>query len=270
MKSVLLHIHRDHGQEARLQAALDIVRTFDGHLTCLQATPFETYIIGDPFGGVYALPQMIAEIRKGEEAERRTIEDRLKREGVSWDWLSYDGSAAKVLADNSWLADLAIVSVLTDKSESGRTPPIAADVVLHARAPVLVVPDEATGFDCSAGAMIAWNGSRESSQALRAALPLLRMADAVTVICVAEEQSKGLPPTAAATFLSRHGVACNLVEQPREHRSVADTLRAAISAGGPGYLVMGAFGHSRLRERVLGGVTHDLLANPPKPLLLAH
>ena len=59
MKSVLLHANQDAGLESRLQAALDLVRLFDGHLTCLHTTPYEAFITGDPFGGVYALPVVV-------------------------------------------------------------------------------------------------------------------------------------------------------------------------------------------------------------------
>ncbi|MFN3389427.1 MAG: universal stress protein, partial [Allosphingosinicella sp.] len=70
MKSVLLYANPDAGFEARLQAALDAVRLFGGHLTCLQVTPFDGYIMADPFGGVYALPSMIEEVRRTEEEHR--------------------------------------------------------------------------------------------------------------------------------------------------------------------------------------------------------
>ena len=67
MRSVLLYADRDAGLEARLQAALDIVRTFEGHLTCLQVTPYDSFIMGDPFGGIYALPTVVDQVQKTAE-----------------------------------------------------------------------------------------------------------------------------------------------------------------------------------------------------------
>lgn len=271
MQSLLLHIHRDRGQEARFQAAVDVARAFNGHITCLQATPFESYVIGDPFGGIYALPQMIAQIREEEEAERSAIEDRLRGEGVSWDWLAYDGSAAKMLVDRSRLADLIVVSPdARDEDAKNQPPPVAADVALHARTPVLVVPPESRGLNCSGTAVVAWNGSFEASHALRFALPLLRLASSVTIVTAVEEGDTAFPATEACEYLSRHGIGSELVERPRDGQPIATILTNAVASIGGDYLVMGAYGHSRVRERILGGVTRGMLDEPTVPLLLAH
>lgn len=272
MKSVLLHIHRDEGQESRLQVALDIVRAFEGHMTCLQATPFDTYLIGDPFGSVYALPEIAAEIRRDEEAERTAIEDRLKAENVSWDWLSYNGSAAAMLVDHSWLSELVVISPTPARDGNGAPlpVPIAADVALHARTPVLVVPVGAKGLDCGGPALIAWNGSREASQAVRGALPLLRMASDVEILAVDAGAEVDIPAEEAARFLSRHGVTAKISEASPGDQPVADLIREAAADRGVSYIVMGAYGHSRLRERMLGGVTRDMLEESAVPLLMAH
>ena len=271
MKTVLLHIHKDAGQEARFQAAVDIARAFEGHVTCLQATPFEAYVIGDPFGGIYALPEMIAQIREDEEAEREAIEARLGKEGVSWDWLAYDGSAAKMLVDHARLADLVVVSPTPAEGDPKTfPPPIAADLALQSPAPVLIVPGEAKGFDCFGHAMVAWNGSFEASQALRSALPLLKQASAVTVVTVADHDPERFPATDASAYLSRHGISSELVERPQDEQSVASALRSEFARRGGSYMVLGAYGHSRLRERLVGGVTRSMLADCEFPLLLAH
>ncbi|MFN2259887.1 MAG: universal stress protein [Parasphingopyxis sp.] len=242
----------------------------EGHLTCIQATPFDSFIVGDPFGGVYALPQMVAQIREEEEADRAEIESRLVREGVSWDWLSFTGSAAKVLIDNARLSDLVLVSPTpSDGDPETMPPPIAADVALHSQAPVLVVPAEAEGFDCFGPAIVAWDGSFEAAQALRSALPLLRLADSTTLVTIAEKES-AFPPTDASTYLSRHGITSELVERTPDEQSVASALRAEFARRNGSYLVLGAYGHSRLRERLLGGVTRSMLEECHFPLLLAH
>lgn len=270
MKSILLHIHKDEGQEARYQAATDIVRAFGGHLICLQATPFETFVFGDPFGGVYALPAIISQIREEEREEREAIEKRLSHAGINWDWRSYDGPAAKALVDQSRLADLIVVSHVPATSKKlDMWPPIAADVAIHARAPVLAVPARTESFACDGKAVIAWNGSFEAAQAVRSSLPLLKRASSVALVTIAEH-ALDHPPTDAGAYLARHGVDSELFSQPANGNSIADALRAAIAAQSGDYLVMGAYGHSRVREKILGGVTQDLLSDCPVPVLLAH
>src|ERR1044072_2278781 len=84
MKTVLLYANDDVGLESRLQAALDVARAFSAHLSCVQVTPFDSFIMGDPFGGVYALPTVIEAASKAEEEHRAKIEARLAIEDVPW------------------------------------------------------------------------------------------------------------------------------------------------------------------------------------------
>lgn len=270
MKSVLLHIHDDEGQESRFQAATDIVRAFDGHLTCVQAAPYEYPIFGDPFGGAYVLPTVLAEVRREQKETQKRLEERLDHVGVNWNWTKYDGPAAKMLIDHSRLADLIVLSHVPDTAKGHDSwPPLTADVAVHSRAPVLAVPADTKNFPCDGKAIIAWNGSFEASEAVKAALPLLRMASSVTIVSVTESELV-YPATDASIYLARHGIASDLVNQPAKDRSVSDALRTAIQSHGGDYLVMGAYGHSRIREKILGGVTRDLLRNSSVPLLMAH
>jgi nucleotide-binding universal stress UspA family protein len=140
---------------------------------------------------------------------------------------------------------------------------------MHARAPVLAVERQVRSVDCFGPAMIAWNGSPEAANALRLSLPLLRNASAIHIVRVTEGKD-GFPPTDASRYLSRHGLASELHRWTAEARSIADALRDAAATLGAAYIVMGAYGHSRFREAVLGGVTRDLLGNCQVPLLLAH
>lgn len=270
MKTVLLHIHEDKGQEARLQAALDVVRAFEGHLTCLQATPHDGYVVGDPFGGVYAFPEIIAKVREVEDAERQRIEARLASEGINWDWLHYDGSAAQVITDRARLADLIVLSQPPLEAGEGEPLPIAADVALHVQPPVLAVPSTGRGLDCNGIAMVAWNGSAEAANALRQSLPLLKRASAVKIVTVGEEGSNDYPSIGACTYLARHGIDAELSERRQIGDSIAETLAEAALSLGAAYVVMGAYGRSRLREWILGGVTRELLRKSDMPLLLAH
>ena len=272
MKSVIVHIGLDGEQEARYQVAVDIARAFQGHLTCVQAsTPVDAYMPVDPFGGAAFIGDAFEKARKTEEDIRARFEERLKVEGLSWDWHCHAGAPARLLSSHSWLSDL-IVASAPPANWAARlgTPPIAAELAVHAHAPVLVVPEGATGFDVDGPAVIAWNGSPESCQALRAALPLLERAQSVTLVCVEESDRYDFPPLQASAFLSRHGVASEIVEVPANGRPVAEVLRNAASERNAAYLVMGAYGQSRWQESLLGGVTRDMLIGTRLPLVLAH
>ena len=268
MKSVLLYANPDAGLESRLQAALDVTRLFEGHLTCLQVTPYDSFIMGDPFGGIYALPTMIEQVRRTADEHRERMEQRLRGEGVAWDWLRFDGAPAQLIVDRARLCDLIVLSLPGDDRSAG-VQDIAADVLVHARSPVLAVPSAGRGLDALGPAMIAWDGSLEASHALRLTLPMLKQASAVHVVTIAQGHRE-FPATDASHYLARHGISSELHEKAAAGRSTAAALLAAAVSLSAAWLVMGAYGHTRLREAMLGGATRDMLHTSNVPLLLAH
>ena len=272
MKSVLLHIDGTAEQEARFQLAADVVRAMEGHLTCLQpVASMETYLPTDPFGISAFAGDALERARAWEKEQQDAIETRLRTENISWDWHAHPGAPAQLIADHSWLSELVVVSA-PQQDWPGRlaVPPIAADVVMRARAPVNVVPAQTRHFDSTGTALLDWTGSAEVCQALRGAVPLLRLAAEVLVVTIPDEGVADFPPMEGAAFLSRHGIGSEIVEIPAQGRAPQDMLRAFAADRGAAWMVMGAYGHSRLREMLLGGTTREMLVNPPVPLLLAH
>lgn len=269
MKSILLHIDHDHAMQARLQVALDIARATNGHLTCLQALSYEVFAPGDIYGSAIAAAMPV--IKENAEKLRAETEAQLEHEGVMWDWRFVYGTAPHRLLETSPLADIVIVG----PSDAGSRGPSAlvGDLVLKARSPVLVVPEGTKAFDVSAPMLVAWNGSAEACHALRAAVPLLACSCKVTLASVAEPSDKArfdFPSSEGAKYLSRHGIDCEMVELPRGEARIADILFSAAQLRECGLMVMGAYGHSRLAEMLLGGVTRQMLSEPEMPILLAH
>ncbi len=268
MKTIILHVQADPALDARLQAALDLVRSNNGHLVCVQATPLSAYVGSDPFGGVFVMGDLVAELNKRDKELRDSVETKLKRESVSWSWVHMDGDPAAVVVEQARLADLVILSRSLEKPRARQPLPLVEDVALHSRAPVLAIPPEGQGFDASRPALIAWNGSSEAAAALRAAVPMLRQSQAVKILVVGAENDT-FPSSDAAVYLARHGIEAE-IHVRAGGSDVADAISGAAVELGAGYIVMGAYGHSRLREFLLGGVTRSLLSNSRVPLLLAH
>lgn len=267
MKSILLHIDHDSAMGARLQVALDLARATNGHIICLQAISYDVFTPGDIYGAAIAAAMPV--IRENAEALRSKIEIELEHEGVSFDWRLVYGPAAHRLLEASSLADIVVLGAV-EAGMDGRGPSaLVGDVVLKVPVPVLVVPEGAKGFDIGAPMLVAWNGSPESAHALRAAVPLLACAVKVTLASVVEGEAD-LPSTEGARYLARHGIACEMVEIPRGQASIAETLFSAAQMRECSVLVMGAYGHARLAELVLGGVTRTMLSGLQMPVLLAH
>lgn len=152
------------------------------------------------------------------------------------------------------------------------TASIAESLVFESGRPVLLLPDvpePVLTFDRLA---IAWDGSRVAARALADALPLCRRAQSVAVVqVVGEKDLTGAAPVAAALrHLSRHGIDAAPVAIELEGANAAAALQAFCGRDGRDLLVMGAFGHSRAREFVLGGATNSIVAGPQLPILMSH
>ncbi len=271
MTSILLHIHDDRGAESRLQVACDIARGADAHLHCVQVTSVPGLIASDLYGGASMAPAMMAELHDIDARLRTRMEERLRREGVSWDWRQVDGDLVNGLLSASTLVDFLIVTLPEGpRAEMSDPPHIVADLAMGSRAPVLAVPQAARGLTVAGRALVAWDGSQEASAALRLSLPLLRLAEEVHVVTVEEAGRHSFPSTDAPEYLARHGIKSQLHIWPQDGRSIETTLQAAIGVLRPDWIAMGAYGHSRLRELVFGGVTRSMLRQARVPLLLAH
>lgn len=268
MRSILLHIYEDEALESRLNTALDLARAFAAHLTCLHATPFEDYLALDPLV-VAELPEEFSEkMKRRRLALQARIEDRLKAEGVQWDWVHENDLLSTALIRHSALADLVIVSLAGPAFMRGDPRPLASRVAMNSTTPVLGIPQTIERFEVGAPAIIAWNGSPEAAAAVKGAIPLLQRSSRVQLLEV-EEKESAFPKDRLARYLARHDVHVEIIERRQEGR-ISDIIHDAARKARAGLVVMGAYGHSRLRELLLGGVTRDLTVDSDVPLLLAH
>jgi nucleotide-binding universal stress UspA family protein len=148
------------------------------------------------------------------------------------------------------------------------------DVILACSRPVLVVPYAGRRLDrIGENVVVAWNGSREAGRAAQDALPLLAMSDAVTILLVDPEEDADIEVAEdLVAHLARHGVRAKtqVIRYQLATSLVADTLLAQIARLDADLLIMGAYGHSRLREMMLGRVTRDILRNMNVPVLMSH
>lgn len=265
MKSILLPVFGDPGLESRLQAALAISRQFGAHLTCLQTFPDAGLAVGGFGEAAVYYTKLVEEIEQAQRAERAALDARLTKEDVAWSWVQFGMDPAHSLTSQGRLSDLIVLSNVAGPSLPPGPEP--ADVVLRAPVPSLVVPQNAAPLDPAAPVMIAWNGSPEVAAAVRGALPLLKGA-AVFLVEVGDPD-RDYPAGTAAAYLSRHDIHA-AVHSVKPKGEIDETLFATAHGLGAGLIVMGAYGHTRLREAMFGGATRDMLGHSPVPLLMAH
>lgn len=268
MRSILLHIHDDPCLEACRQVAFDLARAFDGHVTCLQPVPLEVGY-GDFYG--IASAQIIPQIQQNAAELQAAQEEHLAKEDAPWDWVVDHQWSRLALRELAPLNDVVITGACAEGGVEASYSALAAEMAISLRTPVLLIPEDCRRFDVGAPILVAWNGSGEAANAMRGALPLLRAAKSVTVAWVKEIlDHPQLPPEAAAAYLSRHGIAAEIVEEPPLKEGVGATIANLAEKQGVSCIVMGAYGHSRLREFAFGGVSRTMLKSTRLPLFLAH
>ncbi len=196
----------------------------------------------------------------------------LRQEALQGDWQMAIGLAASWVTRRAQAADLVILGQRIPDHSTGLDAP--EDVILACSRPVLVVPYAGRRLDrIGENVLIAWNGSREAGRAVQDALPLLAMSGAVTVLLVDPEEDADIEVAEdLVAHLARHGLRAKtqVIRHQLATSLVADTLLAQIARLDADLLIMGAYGHSRLREMILGGVTRDVLRNMNVPVLMSH
>ena len=258
MKGLLLNINPDPGQESRLAVAVFLAKSLGGHITCLQsvAPPIS---VGDP----PAVPPDVVELlEKGAAELQEDVEARLNEAEVEWTWIREFEDAAALAVRQSRLCDAVILSA----TESY---PTVGAVALHARTPVLAVPEGAQGFDVASPIVIAWNGSAPAANAMREALPLIAAASSVHILTV-DRDDEEFPAARAFEYLAHHSIRSEIHWRHSDGKPLAQTITAFAQELGAGAVVAGAYGHNRIREMLLGSVTRDLLRTSTIPLVLAH
>lgn len=260
MRSILVNADRKSGTQARIETAAAIARKSDGHVTVLVDTPVSRYIAMDPLGGSYVLADALDKAREDDDAAAAAAEAQLARSGVAFDILRCEDEPVTALAHAARLADLVVVS---------RAGGLAGDLALTSRTPILTLAEGKAFALPIRKACIAWDGGEQAAAALRAAVPLLVECETVKLISVIEKKG-GFLATDALRYLARHGVDAEYDEHERRD-STEQTLASAVTQAQADVLVMGAYGKSRMREFLFGGVTAHFLNEPGAPsLLLAH
>lgn len=266
MKNVLLLIHEDAGQEARLQVALDLTRSMAGHLTCLDIVQIPLLAGTEYYPDAELM--LLAEARGREAANAQHVRKRLEAEDVAWSWIDQTGHIASVIEDAAALADVIVLNTSLADHMEPEMQSVVSDVALKAGKPILAVPETKRGIELRGHVLVAWDGSRPAAEALRAATPLVQQAVGVTIVQIGA--ITGDPAEEAASYLSRHGIHARVDRLDELEGGVAGTLLMILEQRQPTYCVMGAYGHSRLRESLFGGVTRRMLAEAPVSLFLGH
>jgi nucleotide-binding universal stress UspA family protein len=272
LKHVLVHVDDAPNAAVRNQVAVALARAHEAHLSGLYVLP-ETTGRQSAVSGVSTQlsPQFLAD----QQERMRELADRSMNEFVKAaesanvpadHRIESNGAVAETIAERARCADLTLLG-----KPNGDGASLVHDVLFASGGPVMIVP-AAAGETCGERVMIAWNGSRESARAVKDAFPILEKAQSVSVVCVNGRNWPRNTPAGAEVVghLAHHGIASQIDNLEASGLSVGDALLARAAEKSADLLVMGAYGHSRIREFVLGGVTKRMLQNATVPVLMSH
>jgi nucleotide-binding universal stress UspA family protein len=277
IKDLLLQVDGTPAFEQRLEAALALAGAYDAHLTalCLVAEPYIPAIVG-----VNLPPEVIRQQREAAEAAADAMAEKIRAKaqsaGISVETrreTAMIDRLAAVFARQGRHTDLVIVGQSNPESESDDASLVEAAFMDTGR-PALVIPYIGPRNVPPRKILCAWDGSREAARAINDAIPFLMAAKDVSLLIV-DPQSLAdrigeQPGADMGAHLARHGVRVTVETAQSGDLSVGDVILSQASDEGTDLLVMGAYGHSRLREMVLGGTTEHMLRHMTVPVLFGH
>ncbi len=274
LKTILVHCDAGRGTATRLKIAVGLAERFDAHVIGLHVRQaFEAPAFSDAGPAMDSLYKTYEAVVKADEAVAAAAFKNAVGKSISSEWRVTDGYVEEAMVAHSRFADLVIVGQADpDNQPTGTPSDLAEEVVMASARPVLIVPHIGVGKALGKTVMLCWNGGREAVRAATGALPLLKAADKVIVLEI--DPKKGAdreePGADVAQWLARHGVKVTVQRDTAADSDIGGVILSRAADDDVDLIVMGIYGHSRMRELVLGGASRTLLASMTAPLLVAH
>jgi nucleotide-binding universal stress UspA family protein len=276
IKDLVVNLSHHDSRDVAMEFAVSTAAAFNAHLAGIA---FVYDPIVPAMADMYGMPAQVIESQRAEnEKAAKAAVDRFngaaRRAALSAEARTLDAPVATapgVFAQIARRFDLSIVGQPEpDKPELDRL--VVEAALFETGRPVLVVPYiQRAGLELD-HVMLCWDGSRSAARAAADAMPFILRAKAVEIVIVASEPAKSdeLPGADMAHHLARHGARVELKRIVTSETDVASTILSHAADNSADFLVMGGYGHSRLREFILGGVTRGILASMTIPTLLSH
>ncbi len=276
-KTILVHIADDDAGRARADAAARLAEAHGARLVGFAAAAQPAPIVAE--GSAFAASVWAEQAAEHERAARAAADAfmaAMTERGLTAEVRvvgGFEDSAGASLAVNARYADLTVIGARDAVASRALADALIDGAVFDTGRPVLALPASGAGATIGRRPLLAWDGGPQAARAASDARPLLKQAEEVRIVVAKTyfgmSRHGEEPGSDIARWLAAHDANVTVEVLDPEGRKVADALAEAAMRGGCDLIVMGAFGHSRLREAIFGGVTSDLLTAPPLPLFLA-
>ena len=275
IKDLAVAFNASDNSRAAVKLAVQMCRKYEATLTGVYThlpVKFESQV------EIWISDEMKASLEKADADTAAAIEDTFRAciEESGFDgpveWISPTGHPNNLLAKSARYHDLLLIGQYSNLDRNQRRVR-AEELVMNSGKPIIIVPVGYQVRPFTGHAVVAWDGSRPAARALSDAMQILETKerlDVVTVGAAGAEASKDVLGQDIITYLSRHGINAKQTNLSASREGVGATLLGYCSETDPDVLVMGAYGHARLREELFGGVTRHILENANVPVLMAH
>ncbi|MFO1012798.1 MAG: universal stress protein [Caulobacteraceae bacterium] len=270
--TIAVHVEPELSASHRVEAAARLAREEGARLIGVGAEAIPPSVVTDPNTGQVVV-EWLADAKAQVERRLHAAKAAFERDASdgNTEWTAFETFPSHALAHVADVADLLVLSPTSSAASTSRGAD-PAEVVMAAGRPVLLVPNEGRHLRAK-GVVVAWKATREARRAIADSLPLLKRAEEVIVqaVCEADQMdAAAAETTAVAEALSRHGVPARADVRKAPAKDAAFELERVADLNGCDLIVAGAYGHSRLREWVFGGVTQHLLHKARHFVLLSH
>lgn len=285
LKDLLVYVDQTDDALERLRLAADLAVRHDSHLTALYAREWSRAQLDRRKAAELGLisarglstldDEIAAEISSAADRLGAMLTELNRVRGLRAELLGFDGAAANVLPQYARYADLCILGQDGPDGPASVNYTFSEQLLFVTGRPVLFVPGGRAFVSLGRHIAVAWNSSRPAARSLSDALTLIERAERTTVIMINPSgfihAHEGPPGEPMVEHLRRHGATVEAVRiEEVPHGDIAARLQREALTRGADLLVAGAFGHPRLWEKMLGGVTHELIANMALPILMSH
>ena len=272
IKSILLHLTNNKTQEACVETALGLANQHGAHITAVYAlTPVKPPTSFMGFVPPEFIERTIAEEKQNAATAIQNFKAVADRAKVSYETHQEDGYAINILNKYALSCDLVMVPQVDQRDDlSAQYQFLNDELVVSSPKPVLIVPYAGKYRNFGEHVLVAWNNTRESSRALQYALPFLKLAQKVTLLSINPSSDQTNENSATLAYLNRHGIKADLKVGHWKDVSVGNAILDSLVDLSADMLIMGAYGHSRIREMILGGATKEILEQMTAPVLFAH
>jgi nucleotide-binding universal stress UspA family protein len=276
LKNLLVHIPSERVTRPVIDGSISLAMARNAHLKAV-SIGYEASNVGLAIDGGAAVAAVF-EMERERALERANaalavFEAEARNAGIAYEVQALTGIPYETAAEISAAARLCDLAIVLQPEHARDTfdNTIPMEILFQSGGPVLVVPHTHKGPFEPSRIGIAWDGSRLAARAVRDAAPFLARAQAITIISINESKTPETPsPKELAAHLARHGLKAE-VERINADRADIQPLILSIAADASmDLLVMGAYGHSRLQERLLGGVSRGMFQSMTVPTLMSH